>query len=465
MKRVAILLAVFLCCNIYIHAQGTSPANAITLSLDAVMRSYPVSGATGVNMLCTGSANTSVTWFKFTSNALGECPLLNLTASDSLACEVAFYTSPSSMLLSSSMCFFTGYGLWAPNENLILSPSTLYYLRIKTSSSCTIKIAGQSITPDNDNCFGALSIDGGILNDNNSCDHAGPGVLPSQLCALTLENTAWYQFYVVETGYSIITISNIHCDNGNLNNNNGFQIGFFKGSCSALEWINCSNGAGATVQATTAQLPAGTRVFVAVDGISGSNCSYSINGFNITGVLSSSLKKFSGWKNNKSNLLQWSTSDASPGYFIIERSTNGSRFSPIGRMNITDGLSGDKVYSFNDNTPPLVAYYRLKKTSITGSTSMSQVINISRETDNENPIYLTNPAGYTLSVKIKTATPGQTLYSIYNVAGQLLTSGTKRIVAGQNNLEIDLHAMPAGQYIFHLDNNGKRYNKKFVKSY
>jgi len=218
-------------------AQGASCAGAITLTLDGTLRAYSSSSATGANVLCTNNGITPVTWFKFTSNAQGECPLLNLSVSDRAACEVGFYTSCLSLLSSSSMCFYDGYGLWAPNENLVITPNTTYYLRVKTSTACTIYIAGQHYSPLNDDCFGAMSLSNLNISDNNACAHPGPGVVPSQLCALTLENTAWYQFYILSTGFGIINIHNIHCNNGASNNNSGFQIGFFTGTCSALQWL------------------------------------------------------------------------------------------------------------------------------------------------------------------------------------------------------------------------------------
>lgn len=444
-------------------SQGTSCATSIILSLDGVLRPYATSSGTGANVLCTNNGTTPVTWFKFTSNAQGQCPLLNITVSDSASCEVAFYTSCSSMLSSSSMCFYRGYGLWAPNENLSIIPNTTYYLRVKTSTACTIKIAGQHFLPVNDDCFGATSLSTTKIADNNACDHPGPGVLPSQLCALTLENTAWYQFYVLRTGYSVINITNIHCDNGASNNNSGFQIGFFKGNCSALEWINCTNGSGTTIQATTNQLPAGTRVYVAIDGISGSNCSYQISGLNIIGVLAGNIRYFSGWQTDQSNILKWTTLRESGGYYLVERSGNGIDFVTAGKINSRLAGSENVVYNFEDPYPSAENYYRLKQVDPEGRQALSNVIHIKRERSPGIQISMNNSASNVLNVRTGIEYPGKYNCSIFNLQGQKLRSFYKIFNEGTNLLPVNISDLPPGQYSIIIENESTRANKMFIK--
>lgn len=465
MKYSAIVVAILLL-PFGAFSQGTSCATAIPISLDGVLRTYPAVSTTGANVLCTANGTTPVTWFRFTSNALGACPLLNITASDSFAIEVAFYTSCSSMLTSSSMCFYSGYGIWAPNENFVVTPNTTYYLRVKTSTACNIILAGQHFTPPNDNCLGAVPIDeASIFPDNNSCNNGATGVTASQLCALILENTAWYQFYVATTGYSIITINNIHCDNGAANNNNGFQIGFFTGSCGALEWKNCFNGSGTTVQATTTFLPAGTKVYVAVDGVSGANCSYTINGFNITGLLGGTLKRFSGWKTERANILQWTISHETGGHYEIERSANGVDFHSIGRVN-SRRLSNSETesYSMEDIGPPAKSFYRLKQVDQEGKFTLSHIISLNRESIPGFNVSFTNPVGHTLTVEVLTTHPGQYNYRIVNMQGQVLISSARTILHGLNYFSQEASKLASGQYCFIMENSQQKITRLFFKN-
>ena len=259
------------------------------------------------------------------------------------------------------MCFDDGTGLWAPAETFLVQTNKTYYLRVKTSTATTLSVSGQSYNPPNNTCAGAFPIDGNGRSDNNACHKPSIEVDPSQLCAFSLENTAFYQYYVANNGVTIINISSIACDNGATNNNNGFQIGFFTGSCSSLTPFYCNSGAGSFVQATTPSLTAGTRVVVAIDGVSGSNCQYTISAFNAYSVLAINFRNFSVWQSPLTNIVKWICVNDSSFYYEVERSEDGSHFSPIGRVQNSSNGSGEINYSFEDQSPLIRAYYRLKR--------------------------------------------------------------------------------------------------------
>src|SRR5688572_18882765 len=348
-------------------AQGDTYSNSIPLTMDGVIRNFASSTGTGDNVLCTANGTTSVTWFSLTTNSSGHCPLVNITAADGLACEIAMYTSISGNInnnfeASSSMCFDDGTGLWAPAETFAVSGGKTYYLRIKTTTACTLSIGAQHRSPDNDDCTGATSIGTIPITDNNACHLPGPGVSPDQLCAFTLENTAFYQFYVATDGNSIINVTNISCDNGAINNSSGFQIGFFTGTCPFLNPLSCTSGSGNFVQATSPPLTAGTRVYVAIDGNGGSNCIYSISGINVTGVLEHGISNFSVWESGSMNKLSWKTNPGFSGRTIfIERSVDGARFEEIGEVMVAN--TGEQFYQFDDHSPLSRSFYRLKVVS------------------------------------------------------------------------------------------------------
>ena len=126
-------------------SQGTDCSSAISLTLNGSTTNHSTSSSTGGNVLCTNNGTTPVTWFRFTTNASAEPPLLNITAADGQPCEIAMYTSCSGNMSNnfestSSMCFEDGTGLWAPAHNYSLSANTSYYLRIKTATSTNLQI-------------------------------------------------------------------------------------------------------------------------------------------------------------------------------------------------------------------------------------------------------------------------------------------------------------------------------------
>jgi hypothetical protein len=469
MKYARIILpAYLLLLPVFLSAQpGSSCATPIPLTLDNVIRNYSASSTTGANVLCTDNGSTPVTWFSFTTNATTECPLLTISASDGLACEVAMYGTCSigaAPLVTSSMCLYDGNGLWAPSLSTVFTANATYYLRIKTSTICTISIGGQYYTPPNDNCAGAFSIGTVGMSDNNSCHTPGPGVTAAQLCAFSLENTAFYQFYVNTTAECVINISNIACDNGANNNNNGFQIGFFSGTCAALNWISCTSGSGTFVQATTPILTAGTKVYVAIDGNAGSNCSYMIGGINILGVLAKTLKNFSGWKMGGSNVLKWTALNETDGYYDLERSDNGTDFTSLQRIKSKGTSNSETNYSFEDRNPFSKSYYRLKQTDLEGKVSVSQIIQIDRDKIPNLQFTITNPVYSFIDANITSAKSATYRYKIVNSQGQILIQGMLPCIKGTNKFRKEMSGLANGQYFLILDDaSDPPITKSFIK--
>src|SRR5262245_49006946 len=244
------------------------------------------------------------------------------------------------------MCYDDGKGLWSFGHLFLIQPSTTYKLRIKTNTSGNIAINAKFYNPANNLCAGATGIGPTPITDNNACNSPGSGVNAGDLCASTLENTAFYKYAVTTDGVSIININNISCDNGNTNNNNGFQIGFFTGSCASLTPLSCYSGSGSFVTATTVPLTAGTEVFVAIDGISGANCQYEISVIN-GNILAVSIADFIGLKTGSTNLLKWTGLNETLGNnYEIQRSENKKDYKTIGQISTTRTGPENTNYEF-----------------------------------------------------------------------------------------------------------------------
>ena len=468
MKCAGIILLASIMLPLLVKAQpGSSCASAYDLTLDGVLRSFATSTSTGASVICSqySTTTTPITWFKFTTNGSAQCPLLSIHSPNNSECEVAMYTTcnNNSLEAASGMCFDDGEGLWAPAETFLVSANTTYYLRVKTSDPGNITISGQHKTAANDDCFGATSISTNSIIDNNSCHTGGPGVTPGQLCAFTLENTAFYQFYVASNGSAIINISNIACDNGDQNNSNGFQIGFFKGTCNALIPINCTNGNGDFVQATTEPLPAGTHVYVAIDGVSGSNCQYSIAGINVYGVMATTLKNFSAWKTGTANIIKWACENDESAYFELEQSKDGINFSIIGRIPNAGGNAPVKNYSFKDENAPPVAFYRLREIALQGYISYSHTIRTSREGVDKGKVQLINPARSGLEFDVESSAAEQLDYAVMNLFGQVYAKGTLNCTSGKNHFRKDVSSLPDGKYLMVVSDKTSKTAKPFIK--
>lgn len=464
MKYAGILMPAYLLLTVITYAQGSTCSNAINIPLDGVVHSYATSSSTGAAVVCTYSGNAPVTWFSFTTNAAAECPLFKITAADGQPCEIALYTGCNGgniLQTVSSMCFDDGTGLWAPAETYTVAANTTYYLRVRTKAATTLSIAAQSYTPSNNLCSGALPVDGNGRTDNNSCNKPSSEVTPSQICAMTIENTAFYQYYVASDGVTVINISSISCDNGAGNNSSGFQIGFFTGNCGSLTNIYCYQGSGSSVEATTPSLPAGTKIYVAIDGIAGSNCVYSIAAFNAIGTLATNFQNFSAWQKEDKNMIEWTSLHDNSLFYDIERSSDGIHFEYLGRVMNKAPQSERQEFSFYDQFPYSSTYYRVKQMSNQGKLSQSETILVKRK----NKLAVTPLGSFTSECRFKITLPKQTRldYQIIDNSGRTYMINSDWMNEGTNLFTKNISQLPSGNYymIFHI--NEETISKPFRK--
>ena len=466
MKRVCVIACVIFNFFLSLNAQtGTDCGNAISLSMDGVSRNYATSSASGTSVICTGYTGSSpVTYFSFSTNSAADKVLIEIIAPTAQPCEVLLYTNSCGTVYSSgSMCYDDGRGLWSFGHNFIIQANTTYKLRIKTTTSVNISINAKYYTPPNNTCLGATGIGATPITDNNACNSPGSGVNPGDLCASTLENTAFYKYAVIVDGVSIININNISCDNGATNNNNGFQIGFFTGSCSSLTPISCFSGSGSFVTASTVSLTAGTEVFVAIDGVSGANCKYEISVIN-GNVLAVSIADFIGLKTGSSNLLKWTALQEKLGnYYEIQRSDDNREYKTIGRISSVKTSSENTDYEFEDKDPSLLSYYRIKHTDNGGQSFYSKIVLLRRGNSNGVLVELPNPVRNLLNLRLTTTSADNVGITIMNLMGQAVLTDRIKCVKGANLYTKSLSNLPAGNYYLLLRSDEIQSVTPFVK--
>ena len=443
------------------------------MTLDTVSRNYTISPTSGNAAHCTTgfSGSGKITIFRFTTNAAGACVLVHVSSSSPVQpVELALYTgcggtgTCQGLQTTSSVCFGDGEGYWAPFEQYTLTPNTTYYLRAWTADAGTLTLSATNYPPPNSLCSGATYISSVPTNDQNSCNKASTEVTPIQLCAYSLENTAFYDYYVETNGVSSIQLNNINCDNSYLGADNGFQIGFFVGSCGSLSKIGCETGSGGSVTATTGWLPAGTQVFVAIDGTSGSNCSYTITAFNAT-ILPITLKYFTAWKRPDANRLTWmTTSEKSFSHFEIEKSTDGVNFIRIATIDGRGSNDRETAYSYDDNEMKSLQFYRLKYVDIGGKYTYSNVIRVNRNDATNAKVIFSNKITSMLALRIIDLPANDLSIKIIDNSGREIRSQHVKLNPGENSINLNTGSIPSGFYYLLLSADNYKRTFSFVKS-
>jgi hypothetical protein len=473
MKPVKFVIIAMLCLtSTYAYNQGASCNNPHVLALDTVSRNFTVSPTSGNSAECSSgfSGSGKITVFSFTTNSSGACVLVHIATSAPVqVAEVSLYTgcggtgTCQGLATGSSVCFVDGNGYWAPSQTQTLLPNTTYYLRVWTPAAGTLTMSATNYPPPNNLCNGASWISADATDDNNACAKPSTEVTPIQLCAFSLENTAFYTYIVESSGVSSIQLNSINCDNLNSAAETGFQIGFFVGSCGSLTKISCETGSGGSLTSTTGWLPAGTQVFVAIDGTSGSNCSYTISAFNAT-VLPIRLKYFTSWKRPDANRLTWmTTKENNFSHFEIEKSSDGVNFIGIARI---QGKGGDKetAYMFDDTEVKTIQYYRLKNVDAGGNFTYSSILRVNRGDLTNTKVLFANRITTSLSLRIIDMDANNLSIRIVDNAGRAIRSQNVKINPGENSLNINTGSIPSGFYYLILSADNYKRTFSFVKS-
>jgi hypothetical protein len=473
MKPVKIaILALLILAPAFLIAQGVSCTNPHVMTLDEVSRDYAVSSTSGNAAHCSASefsGSGKITVFRFTTNASGSCVLVDFSVAPAQAAEIAMYTGCSGggncqgLESASAVCFSDGAGYWAPAETYTLAPSTTYYLRVWTAGAGTITMSAMNYSPPNNFCAGSTYISSEETEDNNACHKGSTEIFPIMLCAFSLENTAFYTYYVENTGVSSIQLNDINCDNSDVGNNNGFQIGFFVGACGSLVKLSCTTLAGGSLSVATSSLAAGTQVWVVIDGALGSNCSYTITAFNAM-ILPVRMKYFNVWKKADANRLTWqTTSEKDFLFYSIEKSLDGANYYEIGTR---DGRGSPQIgssYSFDDPDMKPVQYYRLKYVNRVGKPGYSNVIKVNRDDAFSTKVIFNNRVTTQLSMRVIDLPSDMLSIKIIDNTGREMKSEQVRVNPGENNFSLNTSSIPAGYYYMVLSGENYRRTFAFVK--
>ena len=470
MKPRDVLAFVAILLPFFSHSQtGTSCTDLIPIIMDGVTRNYTISSATGGNMVCTSNGTTPVTYFSIVSNASAQRMTLRITGGAG-PIEVGFYDGTSctngNFESESSICFYDGKGVWAPAWDFVITPNKTYIIRIKTVSTGTLQIAGQYYTAPNNSCATATPIGTGLLMDNNAAHMPATDITAASMCAPELDNTAFYVYTVETSGNSGVLIEVMDPDNNYQSNllNLGFQSALFTGTCGSLTQRDCNTGVFSGAQLWAGILPAGTKVYFAIDGILGTNCDYAIRAINAV-ILSVTLRSFTISKIGEENVLKWvSMEEKDNAFFEIERSIDGTSFRNIGRLAGQGNSSAEKQYEFSDRLPPVKGFYRLKMITTDGRYSYSDVLRVDRKSKLNSHVKFNNIVSDRLSLQINDLTQEKISISIIDRSGREVFHQNAKINPGSNLINIPAAHVANGVYYLVITADGYKEAFSFLKN-
>ncbi len=165
------------------------------------------------------------------------------------------------------------------------------------------------------------------------------------------------------------------------------------------------------------------------------------------------LLTFTATRDNKNNLLQWTTSnEINVDHFIVERSTNGREFATIGNVKASSTFGGTNNYSYTDNNPtitpnsqPQTIYYRLKMVDKDGQYSYSPVRMISNNIGFSITVY-PNPTKDRLHLQTFSSKKTTLQMQIISQDGKVFITSQASVQQGSSTQSINIRTLPGGSY-------------------
>ncbi|MBL7816407.1 MAG: hypothetical protein JNL70_15410 [Saprospiraceae bacterium] len=149
-------------------------------------------------------------------------------------------------------------------------------------------------------------------------------------------------------------------------------------------------------------------------------------------------------------MLTWRTSsEINNQTFIVEKSENGTTFSNVGNVKANGTTRDKKAYNFLDvQATAKKIFYRLKQVDFDGTYSFSEVLVVNKKLDNNLiVVQMTSETTSRLfACMIDAMVEGNATLKLQDASGKQVWQGTQKMVAGLNNITVDLSAHREGTY-------------------
>ena len=294
-------------------------------------------------------------------------------------------------------------------------------------------------------CTSGTSCTGGVILDNRvACEPTTTmdACAPVPSCTVNAQDGSdiWFKFYATGTTATLNLIQSVSF----VATKQAFSGG---PTCGGLTEIGCAKAAGPSsgVALNLTGLTLGQlyyfRVFGSASAASQRTGTYCFCGSAGLGssVLPVVLSSFKAIAQKGKTLLNWTTeSETNSRWFEIERSTDGSHYETIGKINAMGTTTAKTNYMFLDLTPfKGINFYRLKLVDLDYRFEYSNIVSAKIDFPVSLHIFPV-PAANSLFVESATDNP----IRIFNTSGYLI----KIITVKKGRNKIDISDLPTGVY-------------------
>lgn len=169
------------------------------------------------------------------------------------------------------------------------------------------------------------------------------------------------------------------------------------------------------------------------------------------------LTRFAAKAKDNSNLISWITEvEINNDYFEVQRSTDGTNFETIGKVDGNGNASREIAYEFIDETPNTgLNYYRLKQVDLDGGFELSYTVKVENKS-NKVKIYPTNIVNI-INIEIEDTESAN--LTLVNNLGQIFKSTSLNSTFNT----IDISELPSGIYYAKVESKTQLLVERIVK--
>jgi hypothetical protein len=190
--------------------------------------------------------------------------------------------------------------------------------------------------------------------------------------------------------------------------------------------------------------------FVDAAGKQGTPAQYVIK---LTTVLATTIGSFTGRDADAGNILYWTGYNETNGaYYIIERSSDGSNFTSIGRIDGAGaGATGNHVFTDPHPAAGVTNYYRLVLTDLSGGATYSNIVTIASTGGSAIFEVAPNPFHDAINIKLNLKQAEKISVRLLDSKGMLLRQTAYGGVKGANALQLGgLGSLPISVYFVQI---------------
>ena len=181
------------------------------------------------------------------------------------------------------------------------------------------------------------------------------------------------------------------------------------------------------------------------------------------------LTTFTGQLTHGQAFLNWQTaSELNSSYFGVQRSTDGTNFTTVGKVAAARTSAVTKNYQYTDAltglaTMPAALYYRLQQVDKDGKQNLSKTIVLNPGANASSSLIMyPNPVRSLLNLRLRDV-PGNAVITIVDAGGKTLLAQTAKTVTGGQTISLNTSRLAAGVYVVHVQYNGQSEEQKFIK--